>query len=56
VAAGEHPPRYVDALIKVTYEAVMSLVAVSAPGGTNRVRLTKGDRQRTTRLRAVRIW
>ncbi len=45
VAAGEHPPRYVDALIKVTYEAVMSLVAVSAPGGTNRVRLTKGDRQ-----------
>ena len=41
VAAGEGPPRYLDALIRVTYEAVMSQVVAPAGGG----RPTRGGRR-----------
>jgi AcrR family transcriptional regulator len=44
VAAGESPPRYLDALIRVTYEAVMSQVVTSRRAGKNRFRSTRGGR------------
>jgi len=45
VAAGESPPRYLDALIRVTYSAVMRLVVTATRTDKNRVRPTGGSGQ-----------